>query len=99
MHDGTFKNLKHIFELIQVEGQCRKVYFKFFLPQKAGAFGNNIGKKLQKPRPKLKKICNLYIYREYLLCLQSNSSGFLQKYISFAEQQLNFCHFKGSIIS
>ena len=29
-----------------------------FLPQEPGALGNNIEKKLQKPRPKLKK----YVY-------------------------------------
>ena len=27
---------------------------KIFLQQEAGAFGNNIGKELQKPRPKIK---------------------------------------------
>ena len=33
----------------------------------------------------------MYIYREYLLCLQSNASGgFLQKYINFKEQRLRF---------
>ena len=31
-------------ELIQVEVQCSKNYFKIFLPEEAGAFGNNIGK-------------------------------------------------------
>ena len=31
---------------------------KLFLRQEAGAFGNNIEKELQKPRPKLKK----YVY-------------------------------------
>ena len=44
-----------LFELIQIEVQCSKNYFKYFLPQKAGAFGKNIEKKPQKPRPKLKK--------------------------------------------
>ena len=57
--------------------------------QEAGAFGNNIEKEPQKPRPKLKKICILYIYREYLFCLQSNASGrFFQKCINFLEQRL-----------
>ena len=54
------------------------------LSQEAGAFGNNIEKKPQKPRPKLKKrvycihkfICSAYISMEkYLLCLRSNASG------------------------
>ena len=31
-------------ELIQVVVQCSKNYFKIFLPEEAGAFGNNIGK-------------------------------------------------------
>ena len=55
-----------------------------FLPQEAGAFENNIEIESQKPRPKLKKICILYVYREYLPCLQSNANGsFLQKCINF----------------
>ena len=62
------------FALIQIEVQCCKNYFKIFLPQEAGAFGNNIEKEPQKPPRKLKKICILHIYREYLLCLQSNTS-------------------------
>ena len=35
---------------MQIEVQCSKNYFKFFLPQEAGAFGNNIEKETQKPR-------------------------------------------------
>ena len=63
--------------------------FQFFFPKKTGAFGNNIEKELQKPHPNLKKYLYyiLYIYREYLLCLQSKTSGsFLQKCINFVEQ-------------
>ena len=45
-------------ELIQKEVQCRENHFKKFLPQEAGAFGNNIEKEPQKPHPKLKK----YVY-------------------------------------
>ena len=64
-----------------------------FLQQEVGAFGNNIEKEPQKPRPKLKKIRILYIYREYLLCLQSNASeSFLQKCIDFVER-LTIPHF------
>ena len=49
--------------------------------------------------PRIEKICILYIYREYLLCLQSNASGILlHKCINFAEQQLIFSHFEGSMI-
>ena len=36
--------------------------FQNCLPQEAGAFGNNIEKEPQKPRPKLKKM--------YMICLQ-----------------------------
>ena len=44
------------------------------------------------------KICKLYIYWEYLLCLESNASGsFLQTRINFVEQRLKFSHFASSI--
>ena len=76
-----------------------KKYFKIFLPVEAGAFGNNIEKEPQKPRPKIEKICILYIYGEYLLCLLPNASGsFLQKCINFLEQLIKFSHFEGSIV-
>ena len=73
---------------MQIEKQCSKNYFSFFLPQEAGAFGNNMEKTTQKSRSKFfKKICILYIYREYLTCLQFNASdGFLQTCIDFVEQ-------------
>ena len=60
---------------MQIKLQCCKNYFKFFLPQEAGDFGSDIEKEPQKSCPKLRKICILYIYREYLICLQSNVSG------------------------
>ena len=70
-----------------IEVQCCKNYFQNVLLQEAGAFGSNIEKEPQKPCPKLTKICVLYIYREYLLCLQFNASGsFLQKCSNFVEQ-------------
>ena len=49
--------------------------------------------------PKIEKICILYFYREYLLCLESNASAsfLLQKCINFVEQ-LKFSHVEGSII-
>ena len=51
------------FQLIQIEVLCCKNYFKIFLPQEAGAFGNKIEKEPQKSRPKLKKyVC--YIFTE-----------------------------------
>ena len=77
----------------------QKKLFQFFLPQKAGAVENNIEKEPQKPCPKLKTICILNIYREYLHCLQSNTScSFYQKCINFLEQQLKFSHFESSTI-
>ena len=53
---------------MQIEVKCSKKCFKIFLPQKAGAFGNNIVKEPQKPLRKLKKhllkmkINKLFIY-------------------------------------
>ena len=44
-----------LLEVIEIEVQCSKNYFKFFLSQAAGAAGNNKEKKQQKPSPKLKK--------------------------------------------
>ena len=50
---------------------------KIFLQPEAGAFGNNIGKKLQKPRQKLKNFYIIYLLR--IFALQSNvSCSFLQ---------------------
>ena len=40
-----------LFELINIEVQCSKNYFKTVLQQEAGAFENNIGKETQKPHP------------------------------------------------
>ena len=43
------------FELIQIEVQCSKNYFKIYLPQEAGAFGNNMPsiKNCAKATPKI----------------------------------------------
>ena len=79
----NISSFSSLFELIQIEVQCKEKYFKVFLARETGAFGNNIVKEPQKPHSKFKKICLLNIYREYLLCLQSNASGsFLQKCIN-----------------
>ena len=45
-----------LFELIQIEVQCSKNYFKIFLSQKAGASGNNLTKESQKPHLKLQVV-------------------------------------------
>ena len=81
-----------IFELIQIEVQCSKNYFNFFLPQEAWAFGNNIEKNPQKPRPKVKTIiyhiftghicsvCNpvqVIVFCKNVSILQKNDSNFV----------------------
>ena len=82
-----------IFELIKIEVQCNKNYFKIILPQEAGA---------AKTTPKIDKVCILYIYREYLLCLESNAAGsflakiFLTKIFSLSRSQ---CEMNGMISS
>ena len=42
--------------------------FNFFLPQEAGAFGNNLEKEPQKPRPKLKNVYVIYLQRTCSAC-------------------------------
>ena len=61
------KNLRHTFELIKIEVQCSKNCFKNVLAQEAGVFGNNIEKELQKPCPKLKNMCIIYLQRTFAL--------------------------------
>ena len=51
------------FELIEIEVQCSKNYFKILLPQEAGGFGNNIEKEPQKLHPNLKK-CLYYLFTQ-----------------------------------
>ena len=56
---------------------------QFFLQQKAGAFGNNIGKEPQKSHPKLK---NMYITYLLRICpLPNASSSFLITCNNFVE--------------
>ena len=56
-----------LFELIQIEVQCSKNYFKIFLQQEAGAFGNNVGKEPQKLRPKVKNVYTICLLRIFAL--------------------------------
>ena len=51
----------------------QKLFQNFFLLQEAGSFGNDIGKEPQKPHPKLKKICILYIY--YVISIKAKPAG------------------------
>ena len=88
-----------LFDLIQIEVQCNKNYSKIFLLQEAWASGNNIEKD-PKSHVQNWKIYILNIYREYLLCAQSNESGsFSQTCINFVEQWFKSSHFEGSIMS
>ena len=59
---SVWKIWDRIFELIQIEVQCR-TYFKVFFPQEAGAFQNDIEKEPQKPHLKFKKYVH-YIFAE-----------------------------------
>ena len=59
----TLKIWDIAFELIQIEVQCSKNCFKIFLPQEAGAFGNNIEEEPQKLGPKFKKYVH-YMFTE-----------------------------------
>ena len=62
-----FKNLRHTFWAHEYRSTMKQKLVQNFLQKEAGAFGSNIGKEPQKPRPKLKYM--YYIYWEYLLCL------------------------------
>ena len=88
-----------LFELIQIDVQCSKYYFKIFLPQEAGAFGNNIEKEPQKLRPNLKKfVYYIFLENTYSACSPMQVIVFLQKCINFVGQRLPFSHFEGTII-
>ena len=87
-----FKNLRHTFWAHTNRSKMLN-YFKIFLPQEAGAFGSNMEKESQSHAQNWKNMHPKYIYREYLLCLQSDASvSFFQKFINFVEQRLKFPH-------
>ena len=50
-----------VFELLQIEVQCSKNYFKILLPQEGGTFGKNRKKNRKSHRPNLKK----YLYYKF----------------------------------
>ena len=87
------KDLRHTFwahtNMITVQ---QNLFLNFFLPQEAGAFGNNIKKERQKPRPSLQKyvykiltenICStcspmqVAVYYKHVLILWNSDSDFL----------------------
>ena len=81
----------------RTEVQCSKNYFKIFVSQKVGAFGNNIERNSKSHTQNWKNIYIINIYR--LLFLQSNLSGsFLKTFINLVEQPHKFYPFQGSII-
>ena len=61
VQDKILKIWDTFFELIQTEVEFSKNYFKIFLPQEAGAFGNNIEKQPQMRGPRLEKyLCYIF---------------------------------------
>ena len=65
-----------LFKLIEIELQCSKNYFKICFITKSWSFW----KQHKRHAPNWKNIFN--IYKEYLLCLQSNASGsFFSKHV------------------
>ena len=65
--DKILKFWDTVSELMQIEVQCSKNYFKFFLSQEAGAFGNKIEKEQQKPCSKLNWMYIIYLQRIFAL--------------------------------
>ena len=81
----------------RTEVQCSKNYFKIFVSQKVGAFGNNIERNSKSHTQNWKNIYIINIY--WLLFLQSNLSGsFLKTFINLVEHPHKFYPFQGSII-
>ena len=66
VYNKILKNWDTLFELINIEVQCSKKKFNFFLRQEVRAFGN-IGKKPQKPSPKLKSMYIIDLLRIFTL--------------------------------
>ena len=87
----------------RTEVQCSKNYFKIFVSQKVGAFGNNIERN-SKSHAQNWIYIYIYIYIYiiniyWLLFLQSNLSGsFLKTFINLVEHPHKFYPFQGSII-
>ena len=83
----------------RTEVQCSKNYFKIFVSQKVGAFGNNIERNSKSHAQNWIYIYIYIINIYWLLFLQSNLSGsFLKKFINLVEHPHKFYPFQGSII-
>ena len=76
------QNLRYAFWAHTNRSTMQQKKFNFFLSQEAGVSGNN-KKEIAKATPEIEKIYVyiLNIYREYLLCLQSNISGSFSKHV------------------
>ena len=64
---SDFKNPRHTFPAYTNRSTMQQKLFQFFFPQEAGAFGNNIGKELQKSHPKLKNMYVIYLRKIFAL--------------------------------
>ena len=83
----------------RTEVQCSKNYFKIFVSQKVGAFGNNIERNSKSHAQNWIYIYIYIINIYWLLFLQSNLSGsFLKTFINLVEHPHKFYPFQGSII-
>ena len=95
----TLKVWDTLFELIQIEAQCSKNYFKFFLTTRSYSFWKQQRKGTAKATSKYEKYV-YYIFTENICstCSPIQVSVFLQKCINFREKQLKFSDFEDSII-
>ena len=85
----------YLFSSYRWKQNTAKIISNFFLPEEAGAFRNNMKSKRKSHTQKLKKMSLLYIYRDYLFCLQSNASGnFLQDCTILQNNDSNFLTLK-----
>ena len=97
--EKIFKNPRLTFWAHTNRSTMQQKLFQFFLTTKCRSLWKKHIKGTAKPTPKIEKIWVLCIYREHLICLQSNASGIsLQTCINFVERRLKFSHFEGSIL-
>ena len=83
-----------LFEIIQIEVQCSKNYFNFFLPEEPGALESNTKNQPQKPRSKLNKYV-YYIFLEKICTVCSPVQVVvLCKHVLILQKQIEICLFK-----
>ena len=95
----TLKVWDTLFELIQIEAQCNKNYFKCFLITRSNKEKEQQRKGTAKATSKYEKYV-YYIFTENVCatCSPIQVSVFLQKCIKFREKQLKFSDFEDNII-